>query len=436
MRRALATGMLLVTLSLAAAGCGARPADPAPEAAPAGADDPEPDTEPLYVGLLLPAGGAYGRFARGMHAAAELAVRHVNAAGGPGGRPLAAIPAGGATGPGGGASDSAGAARLALGLIRDRGAAALAGVADPTAALELAGVAVAERVPLFHSGLARELSDYDDLDLVWQFHASWSVYGQALARAALHQGWRTAAILAEDAPGPRDLAAGFAEWYGSWGGRAAKTVTVAAAEPEGGAAGYREAVAAVLRDPVDVAVLLASPARTTALLEAWAGTGVPQYWLLPAEAVEPAALERLGAERWGYLRAAGVFPDVQGAAYRRTEPEYSGHTGEAWLENPFAAQVYDQLVVLALAMEACGCRDAAGLAQAIRRVAGPPGVLVHGPADGLDLLRKGRSVDYEGVSGPLDFDRRGDVLVAFALFAVEDGRLRPAGMLPVTKPPR
>lgn len=427
---------LVMLLSLLAAGC-ARPAEPPDASAttaqppgPAGTGTPvapaEPETVP--VGLVLPLTGPHARFGAGMTIAAELAVDRINAAGGPGGRRLGLIVRDGASDPGA-------SAREAEALVRDHGVRALAGVVDAEAALAVARVAVERRVPLFHSGLGRGLSEHDDLDLVWQFHANWSAFGQAIARAALHQRWSTAGVVAENRGGYIDLASGFREWYASWGGRVVVDVAVDQPPTDGDASGYRDLAATVLRDPVDVGVLVASPALTGRILEAWAGTGVPQYWMVMAEGLDPSTLQRLGS-RAEYLLAVGMFPDVQGRAYLGLRSEYEARAGETLVQNLFAAHLYDQLVVLALAIETCDCVDAAGLAEAVRRVAGPPGVLVYDPAEGFELLRKGRSIDYEGVSGPLDFDRQGDVLAAFALFTVDEDRLEVAGLLPVTKPPR
>jgi branched-chain amino acid transport system substrate-binding protein len=71
-----------------------------------------------------------------------------------------------------------------------------------------------------------------------------------------------------------------------------------------------------------------------------------------------------------------------------------------------------------------GSSDRETLAVALRDVSSPPGKRVHAGefAEAASRLRNGENIDYEGVSGPVDFDESGNVSLEQALFGFEDDR--------------
>ena len=56
----------------------------------------------------------------------------------------------------------------------------------------------------------------------------------------------------------------------------------------------------------------------------------------------------------------------------------------------------------------------------IRYVANPPGEKVYAGVDGLtkalSLLQQGKEINYEGVAGPVDFDKYGDVVTPIEIW--------------------
>ena len=88
----------------------------------------------------------------------------------------------------------------------------------------------------------------------------------------------------------------------------------------------------------------------------------------------------------------------------------------AWGDNlnpagAFVGQSYDATFLLALAIEKNGKAERAGVAQALRAVATPPGeVVLPGEwAKAKALIKAGKEINYEGATGSLDFDVAGDV---------------------------
>jgi branched-chain amino acid transport system substrate-binding protein len=95
---------------------------------------------------------------------------------------------------------------------------------------------------------------------------------------------------------------------------------------------------------------------------------------------------------------------------------YESRYGEAFVPEPRLVAFADYLALLALAMTQVGADDPARVALAMKELAAPPGE-AHGPLDyaaASAAVRAGKDVDFVGLSGPLDFDERGEVADGFA----------------------
>ena len=86
-------------------------------------------------------------------------------------------------------------------------------------------------------------------------------------------------------------------------------------------------------------------------------------------------------------KGAQIFASVAGAA--NIDPDA-----------PYTASSYDAGALLVLAMQAGGSADRASIAKNVMDVANGPGTKIY-PGElkkGLDLLAKGKKIDYEGAT--------------------------------------
>ncbi len=111
--------------------------------------------------------------------------------------------------------------------------------------------------------------------------------------------------------------------------------------------------------------------------------------------------------------AEGVYtvqpsPAVGSAAYRRLQKLVKADVPDSSL-----CQSYDQVNLALLA--AAAARDASGTAirDMVRKIGGPDGEKVDNVQDGLRLIADGRTINYEGASGPCEFLPNGNVARAF-----------------------
>jgi len=108
---------------------------------------------------------------------------------------------------------------------------------------------------------------------------------------------------------------------------------------------------------------------------------------------------------------------------------YEERYGEAFVPEPRLVAFADYLALLALAMTRVGSDDPELVASTMKEFASPPGD-AYGPLDfaaASAAVRAGADIDFEGLSGPLDFDARGEVNDGFALeYGVnQDGEIAP-----------
>ena len=109
-------------------------------------------------------------------------------------------------------------------------------------------------------------------------------------------------------------------------------------------------------------------------------------------------------------KGAQIFSSVAGAA--NIDPDA-----------PYTASSYDAAALLVLAMQAGGSADRASIAENVMTVANSPGTKIY-PGElqkGLDLLAKGKKIDYEGASD-VTFTKEGDAEGSFLEQVVKNGK--------------
>ena len=96
------------------------------------------------------------------------------------------------------------------------------------------------------------------------------------------------------------------------------------------------------------------------------------------------------------------------------------------VDNPdsFSCQVYDQVNLILMAMQAAGKTTGAAVKDAVRTVAQGGGKTVENAVDGIAAIAAGKKVDYDGASGPCDFTDAGDIVdCKFRYEQVRDGKI-------------
>ncbi len=361
--------------------------------APAAAD--------VKIGFLAGFTGPLKSLAPGMYKGAKLAVKQINSQGGILSGQKVIMPSGDST-----CSDASAAVDAAALLVQDDKVLAIVGPLCSGAAIAIyknvtipAGITAVSP-----SATSPAITSLDDGDLVFRTSPSDVYQGDIMARLLLSKGIKHIVITYVNNDWGKGISAELSKAFETAGGEVAGNI----AHEEGKA------------DYSDVIRSLASPGVGTLVVLAYAnGSGQT----LLRQAVESGAFEQ-------YVGGDGMASNTLIAAIGSdklrgmivTKPGAPDSTGArlfnkfAWGDNlnpagAFVGQSYDAAFLLALAIEKNGKTKRAGIAQALRAAATPPGeiVLPGEWAKAKALIKAGKEINYEGATGSLDFDVAGDV---------------------------
>jgi branched-chain amino acid transport system substrate-binding protein len=245
------------------------------------------------------------------------------------------------------------------------------------------------------------LTTYEDNGLYWRVAPSDVLQGAIIAATAIDKGVESMAVIARQDAYGEGLADATAKDFEAAGGTVTSKILY---DP---AATSFEAEVAEIKAGGPQAVTVIGFEESVKLLQEMIKQGVG-----------PADLQVFLVDGNISTTAYGDFPANTMKGVIATVP-----TGEADLtafnesllevdpeltDYAYGAQSYDAMMVVALAAEAAGCGDGTAIASKLADVAGNGGEKCTTYADCLALLQAGTDIDFEGVTGPLDFNQYGD----------------------------
>ncbi len=370
------------------------------------------------IGVLLGFTGPLDTLAPPMAAAAELAAKNINDQGGLlGGNVVAQT-----------ADDTCATADMAVAaatqLVND-GVLGIVGAMCSGVTIAVANnVAIPNNVLMISpSGTAATISTLADNDLVFRTTPSDAYNSEVFARALVAKGITELGVTYVNNDYGKGLADNFNAAFTAAGG----TITANVAHEEGKAE-YRAELGQIAATGTQNLMVLAyaNGSGKTVLQQAVEGGDFTAYFGADGmvdnvlfEGFPAGALDGMIAMRPAEPTGAG--PDAFLAAATAAGVE-SGST--------FQQQSYDALFLIALALEKNnGSKD--GLSQALRDVANAPGeVILPGEwSKAVELIKAGTDIDYQGASGPVEFDDNGDIAGSVVEMKVENGAFVAVGPL-------
>lgn len=355
----------------------------------------------LRIGLILDNTGPQAFLNAAQLAAAKLAVQQINAAGGHKGRPVELLPE--TTG-----GDAAAQARELVNAKAD----VVIGPTDSSRAPAAIDVLSKARITLISpANTAPELSSYKSGGYYFRTAAADVAQAPILVKLAKDAGTRRLAVVYEEGSYGQELSAAVSASAKASG---LDPVTLSSFK-----AGEARSAAAAARDAApDAVVVIARDGAQGAIAEL-ANAGLPGNKLILADGAFRQYGSDLGSRALEGARALvpGAFP----SAHFQAELVAI----DAGLKDmTFAAETYDAVNLAALAAAAAEDDAGASIAGTLISVSGgtsgsrasasPAGK----PAacttykDCLGAIRDGKSIDYDGESGPVRFDDNGDVTAA------------------------
>jgi neutral amino acid transport system substrate-binding protein len=126
--------------------------------------------------------------------------------------------------------------------------------------------------------------------------------------------------------------------------------------------------------------------------------------------------------------AIGTVPGANGKALEALSHLWQSKKNQA--PGEYVPQAWDATALLTLAAQAAKSNTGEAIASKIREVANSPGTEVTDVCKGLELLRQGQDINYQGASGNVDVDPNGDVVGVYDVWTVkDDGKLAVVGQV-------
>jgi neutral amino acid transport system substrate-binding protein len=368
--------------------------------------------EEIRIGFLMPLTGAGGTEGPNMLKAAQGAIDEVNAKGGPLGRPIRVFVEDSQT-------DAETGVRATKKLIEVNNVSAILGTWASATTLAVAPVAQRAKVVEMSTSGASRITEIQKNGFVYRTEPDDLLFGKAYAEMALQRGWKRAAVLGLNVPFTTSTVAAFRERFESGGGKVLSFTTYNAEQTSFKA----ETIKAFEGDPDFIHISGYEP-DVTGILRAAYQANLRGRFVVPFWTISSKTIANLGPAAEGVIIVAeGVDEGSPGyAAVKRILP------GEGY--HPHPAQTYDMVHLVSLAIEASKDASGSGINSALRSVSGPPGTPVTSFGEGAELLRAGNDIDYQGASGPIDFDENGNIVKAnFQVSEIKNGKLVPTGVL-------
>jgi branched-chain amino acid transport system substrate-binding protein len=374
---------------------------------------PAAAAEPFRIGALNPITGAGSPYGTGIQKTIIFTADEINAAGGAGGRMIEVFPEDSQTSP----EPSVIAAKK---LIEVNKVHAIMGTWSSGVTLAVMPLTDAANViEMNHSG-AVAISTLDKKDLVYRFSATGERIGRAVAGMIAKEKLKRIGSMAFNNASGRDLVSGVKSQWEKMGHKLLAEVVY---EPN--RASYRSELQSVLAANPEVIVMGSYLPDTTIIVREARQLGSTVKFIVPGYAVPPTLAETLGNEATNGVMAVDYVSALDSPAYAHFVKRYKEVMGPNAEEDFYASCAYDMVTCTALAIEAAGgAADNFGIVAKLRTVSNPPGDPVGSFAEGKKLLAAGKKINYEGASGPLDFDEYGDVNPLFKLSEFQDGKMK------------
>lgn len=239
--------------------------------------------------------------------------------------------------------------------------------------------------------------------------------GYAAAAFMLDEGWKNIGLMVLNRESPKSIGRVVENQVEKMGG---EVVAKQVIEPE--MTTYRAEIRRISQANPE-AVFLAVDLDTLAVLyPQMYERGIDYQVVLGSDAHQPTTIDVIGADALEGVYAEKPAAAAGTVAYDIFEAKYKHHMD---IEvSAFTPNAYDAMNIYALAVQAAGEVDGEAIANKIRYVANPPGVKVYTFAEGLAHLLLGHDVNYDGASGPCDFDEYGNIMGNARIPQVQKGK--------------
>jgi len=228
-------------------------------------------------------------------------------------------------------------------------------------------------------------------------------------------GYKTIGMIILNTENYRSYALGLRKQFEKLGGKIVAEVIV-----NPGQSTYGSAIREVHRAKPELVYMGVGLHEAPVILKEWYLSGYSEQVWLSDMLVQEKLVEMLGPDVLEGFYGGMTGVSTETVPFKIFAMKYKAFTGQEpeW----YNENAYDAVNIYALAVEAAGKTSGKAIAENIRRIANPPGVVVHTFAEGAANLRLGNEINYEGASCSCDFDEYGNTGGGAVIGKYENGK--------------
>ena len=375
--------------------------------------EPIMSDEPLKIGFLADFSGPLAEFGPSIQTGVELAIKHLNDAGGVLGHPVEIVI-------GDTALDPTQATEEARRLIEVEGVHAIVGPLASSITLAIVeSVAADAGIPVISpSATSPQLTIAEDNDFLFRSTVSDAAQGPVLAQLAADEGYTNVGVIFLNDPYGQGLAEAF---EAAWKGEA----NIVSIEPR--QATYLAELQQAADNDAEVLIVIAFPQEAEIFIREALEQGLFDKFLFVDGSKSQDLVDAIGGDYLDGMRGTAPAPGPESGSLRAFNEAYVAEYGEL-SPLPFIPEAYDAAMAIGLAAQAAGSIDPTAIKDALREIAAPPGTAypagAQGVADALAALANGDSINIEGAATSLDWDENGDITSGYiGVWAYEGGEI-------------
>ena len=383
------------------------------------------EKEQLKIAFLADFSGPFKEFGPVIQTGVELAIDHINAAGGVNGFDVILV-----TGDSG--LDATKAIEEARRLIDIEGAHGIVGPLASTVTLAVSNSVISSsNIPLISpSASSASLTNANDNGYLFRSIVSDTAQGVILADLAKSEGYRNAGVLYENSPYGQSLAEVFKAAFEKIGGKA----TIASYEAI--AASYLPELKASSVNGSEVLVVIGYPTQATAFIKEALENNIYDKFLFVDGTKSIDLIKAVGADALEGMKGTAVSTGPESPATKAWDAAYKAKNGDL-PKIRYVKEAYDATVCLALAAQSVGSTDGDKIAMALSKVCGGDGEKAIPGAVGVKLAlafaSNQKAINFDGAATSLDWNANGDIANGYIdIWQYIDGDIKTIDSKPFT----
>jgi ABC-type branched-subunit amino acid transport system substrate-binding protein len=183
-----------------------------------------------------------------------------------------------------------------------------------------------------------------------------------------------------------------------------------------GQSSYQAELKKVFDAKPEIVLLAAGQDSGATILKEWYRGNYGGQWLLGSDLAASEFVAQVGEETMKGMYGQTSGDDVGSLSFKRYEELWKQKTGQAVA--PWASNLYDSFILEALAIEIGGAATGEAINANMKKVTTGE-VKCISYEECVKALREGKTIAYQGVSGPLQFNKYNNVVAPYTMLITE-----------------